>query len=284
MPKARNYYTDDEVKIMVNQRLAIGELRRKCEENDELRAELADKKAIIDRLMFEYCSEEMTPEQIAEYEKHQAAMSAERVMSAAIKAPYCSTAAIGNAIEGGYFGGIINVNGTHKGVIWSPKAEGQIKSILLPKGKAVNGADSPCDCIANMQALIKARSPAAEQIAAMTINGFSDWLIPSRDVLELGYRHFKPTNCKNISGWRNGENPNSVPQGWLYSESSPAKTVIEAFQDGGDEAFDAVFYRNSTLLPDGRESFYQHFEHGGGQVSYGLRAELSVRAVRLIQL
>lgn len=29
--------------------------------------------------------------------------------------------AIGDNVEGGTFGGIINVNGQHKGIIWAPK-------------------------------------------------------------------------------------------------------------------------------------------------------------------
>lgn len=194
-----------------------------------------------------------------------------------------NTPTIGAAIEGGYFGGIINVNGTHKGVIWSPKAEGQIKAILLPQGESVKGAESPCDCVANMKALIEAGSPAAEQIAALSINGFSDWAIPSRDVLELGYRHFKPTDWKNYCSWRDGENPNSVPQGWLYTEDNPAKTINEAFQNGGEEAFDDSWYWSSTAIHGGLAAFNQDFL-GGSQSFSNLCAVLRVRAVRLIQL
>jgi hypothetical protein len=191
--------------------------------------------------------------------------------------------AIGTPMEGGYFGGIINVNGTHKGIIWAPKREGQIKSILLPSGKIIEGANSPFDCVANMKALIEAGSPAAVQVAAMSINGFNDWVIPSRDVLELGYRHFKPTDYENYCSWRDGENPNSVPQGWLYTESNPAKTSIDAFQDDGEDAFDASWHWSSTVLPDGDTAFYQYFSNGF-QVSFYLSAEGRVRAVRLIQL
>lgn len=38
---------------------------------DELQRELAHKQAIIDRLMLEFCPDEMTPEQMANWEKHQ---------------------------------------------------------------------------------------------------------------------------------------------------------------------------------------------------------------------
>ena len=189
---------------------------------------------------------------------------------------------IGTAMEGGTFGGIINVNGTRKGVIWAPKQEGTISAILLPKGKTVTGAHSPCDCAANTQGLIAAGSPAAMRIAGLNIAGFQDWLIPSRDVLELGYRHFKPTTQENWCSWRDGENANSVPPAWLYTEESPAQTAIEEFKEGGKAAFDAVWHWSSTVMPSGKMAFIQYFDHGGQD--YYLSAECRVRAVRLIQL
>ena len=191
---------------------------------------------------------------------------------------------IGTAMEGGTFGGIINVNGTHKGIIWAPKQTGQIESIQIhPSRKMVEGAGSPNDCQANMKALIDAGSPAAMQIAALNIDGFNDWLIPSRDVLELGYRHFKPTGMRNYCSWRDGENPNSVPPGWIYTEETPAQTTLDAFREGGPEAFDAAWYWSSTVLPAGDTAFFQGFTYGR-QLNRNLSAECRVRAVRLIQL
>ena len=186
--------------------------------------------------------------------------------------------AIGTATQGGYFGGIINVNGTHKGIIWAPKQEGQIKSRLLPGRSSIEGAGSPNDCQANMKALIEAGSPAALKIAELNINGFQDWVIPSRDVLELGYRHFKPTSYENYCTWRDGENSNSVPPGWI-----PAQTSLDAFKDGGDESFEEAWYWTSTVLPGGKAAFIQHFNNGYQDYDY-LSAECRVRAVRLIQL
>jgi hypothetical protein len=190
---------------------------------------------------------------------------------------------IGTAMEGGYFGGIINVNGTHKGVIWAPKQVGQIKSILLPSRKMLEGADSPNDCVANMKALIESGSPAARQIAELNINGFQDWVIPSRDVLELGYRHFKPSRYENYCSWRDGENSNSVPNGWIYTADCPAQTSLDTFKESGDEAFDLDWYWSSTVLPNGNAAFIQTFITGG-QSDVTLSAECRVRAVRLIQL
>lgn len=191
--------------------------------------------------------------------------------------------ALGTATEGGFFGGIIAVAGQHKGVIWAPKKEGQIQAILMPQGRRYFSAQSPNDCLANTQELLTVGSPAAQQISALNINGYSDWLIPSRDVLELGYRHFKPTTNKNYCSWRDGENPNSVPPGWLYTADQPAQTPLADFQLNGAEAFDDYPYWSSTVLPTGNTAFYQFFDDGN-QISYGLSAERRVRAVRLIQL
>ena len=190
---------------------------------------------------------------------------------------------IGTEMEGGYFGGIINVNGMHKGVIWAPKKEGQITSIVLPTGHRIEGGTSAFDCTANMEALLKAGSPAAQQIEALEINGTKGWLFPSRDVLELGYRHFKPTSYENYCSWRDGENANSVPPGWLYTPDMPAQTSLVAFQDGGEEAFDEDWYVSSTVLPSGKTAFFQHFSNGI-QVYNHLSAECRVRAVKLIPL
>jgi hypothetical protein len=191
--------------------------------------------------------------------------------------------AIGTAMEGGYFGGIINVNGTHKGIIWAPKQVGQISSILLPSRKMIEGAGSPNDCQANMKALIAAGSPAALQIAELNIGGFQDWVIPSRDVLELGYRYFKPSEYENFCSWRDGENSSSVPPGWLYTEDYPAQTTLDAFKDGGEEAFELEWHWSSTVLPKGNSAFIQTFDDGR-QLNTGLSAECRVRSVRLIQL
>ena len=190
---------------------------------------------------------------------------------------------IGTAMEGGFFGGIINVNGTHKGVIWAPKQAGQIKSILLPEDMMVEGADSVNNCVSNMKALIESGSPAAQKIAELNIGGFKDWLIPSRDVLELGYRHFKPTRDKNFCSWRDGENSNSVPPGWIYAEQSPAQTALEAFKEGGEDAFEPVWHWSSTVSPHDEKALIQGFTNGI-QLDRALSSVFLARAVRLISI
>ncbi len=190
---------------------------------------------------------------------------------------------IGTAMEGGFFGGIINVNGTHKGIIWAPKSAGQIEAQLMPRGMSVEFSKSPCDCVASTKTLLDAGSPAAKIITDLDINGFKDWLIPSRDVLEIAYRNLKPATRKNYCSSRDGENANSVPPTYMYLPDNPLQTSVDLFKEGGAEAFDPLWYWSSTVRPEGDTAVIQTF-FLGRQHYFLLHDLFLVRAVRLIQL
>ena len=123
-----------------------------------------------------------------------------------------------------------------------------------------------------------AGSELAQQVLALDIGGFTDWAIPARDVQELQYRHFKPTTEENWQYGRSGDNPNSEPVGLLYSDESPTQTDIEAFQEGGPEAFqDRAYWSSSQRSANG--AFVMIFGDGGQDyVVKGV--ELRVRPVR----
>lgn len=61
--------TDEEVASIMESRGAYGYVSVGFAR--QLERELAVKQAVIDRLMLEYCPDEMTPEQVLEWEKHQ---------------------------------------------------------------------------------------------------------------------------------------------------------------------------------------------------------------------
>lgn len=188
-----------------------------------------------------------------------------------------ATLASGTPIEGGFFGGYIHTPDGTFGIVWSPKAAGELKGAWSAKRKDVPGAKSYFDCRANTLAMAEGGSELAQQVASLSIGGFSDWAIPSRDVLELAYRHFKPTTQENYV-WRNGDNPSSVPPGYPYSDESPGQTEAPAFQAGGAEAFEADWYWSSTQFSEGGawgQGFYNGYQHGYVKSSEGL-----VRAVR----
>jgi hypothetical protein len=182
---------------------------------------------------------------------------------------------------GGFFSGTIRINDTLFGVITAPKAEGQYRGIWLPSYDDVPGAASCFDSKANTIAMAEAGSPIAQQALATKINGFSDWVIPARDVLEIQYRAHKPateTNCV----YRSGDNPSSVPAGYPYTKAFPAQCPDPLFQEGGAEAFDADWHWSSTQCSP-NYAWGQYFDDGN-QGSTIKNNEGVVRLVRLIQL
>ena len=191
-------------------------------------------------------------------------------------------ATIGTPFEGGFYGGKINIDGTAHAIVWAPKAQGQSKGAWLPTYTALNGARSTCNSMANTQAMAEAGSSVAKWALGLTINGFADWCLPARDVLELGYRHLKPSDDENDCTFRDGDNPCSLPLGLMYTEADPAQTAVTEFQDGGPEAFDTHWYWSSTQCSD-RTAFLQYFYYGDQHDDFKTY-EARVRAVRLIQL
>ena len=101
-------------------------------------------------------------------------------------------------------------------------------------------------------------------------------------MLELGYRHLKPTTQENYASFRDGDNPSSIPVGYPYTEASPAQTAAAAFQKGGDEAFEPEWYWSSTQYSS-YGAWTQLFGYGSQYGSDKYR-KFRCRAVRLIQL
>lgn len=191
-------------------------------------------------------------------------------------------ATIGAPFEGGYYGGKIKIGLAICAIVWSPKAEGEIKGKWLDSYTDVPGATSCFDSMANTKAMAEAGSPIAQQALAANINGFTDWCVPARDVLEMGYRYLKPTTEDNCCSFRDGDNASSITAGYPYTEADPAQTSVEAFQQGGAEAFDPVWYFASTQYSEDG-AFVQYFG-SGFQDSGGKAYERRVRFVRLIPL
>ncbi|MGV6475397.1 DUF1566 domain-containing protein [Azotobacter vinelandii] len=165
--------------------------------------------------------------------------------AAAQVAPTQSIPAIGTEYGGGTVTGIVSENGQQYLVITAGKAH-ELRGELGTYGQDVEGAHSYTDGRANTEALAAAGSELAQKVLALEIGGFSDWAIPARDQQELQYRHLKPTARQNYAGYRDGDNPSSVPPGYPYTEDLPAKTDVSAFQDNGAEAFAEEWYWSST--------------------------------------
>lgn len=190
--------------------------------------------------------------------------------------------AIGAAFEGGFYGGIVSIDGAPHAIVWAPKAEGETRAVMLSEDAEQLVATSYSNSLANTRALAELGSPAALWALSLRIGGHADWSIPARDVLELGYRHFKPGTRENYCGFRDGDNPSSLPAGYPYIEESPIQTAAEAFRTGGTEAFEERWYWASTQASSGG-AWYQYFLYGLQGYDY-VSADGAVRAVRSIPL
>ena len=189
---------------------------------------------------------------------------------------------IGAPYEGGFYGGKIKIGIAIFAIVWAPKAEGEITGKWLDSYTNVPGATSCFDSMANTKAMAEAGSPIAQKALAANIGGHTDWCVPARDVLEMGYRYLKPTTQENYCSFRDGDNASSIPASYPYTEESPVQTTVESFQDGNPEAFDEVWYFSSTQSSE-LSAFCQNFDNGS-QDTGNKNYERRCRFVRLIPL
>ncbi|MEP6770270.1 MAG: hypothetical protein ABI893_00625 [Polaromonas sp.] len=190
--------------------------------------------------------------------------------------------AIGAPFEGGFYGGLIRKHEVIYAVCWAPKALGEVQGAWLDRYESVPSAASCFDSDANTKAMALAGSELANKVLALEIDGVKGWSIPARDVLELAYRHLKPTTEENSGSFRDGDNPSSVPAGYPYTDATPLQTTVSAFQDGGAECFDEEWYWSSTQYSV-NGAWNQTFNYG--YQDYIIKSyEARARAVRLIQL
>lgn len=193
--------------------------------------------------------------------------------------------AIGAELAGGYYAGAILIDNRPYALIVSPKAEGHFADVEWNENstKRVEGAESVNDGLANTRAMAEAGSAIAKTVLNLRTGGFGDWYVPSRDELELCYRAFKPTKDKNWV-YRNGDNPSSLPPGYPYTESAPPQSALQLFQEGGAEAFPAMWHWTSTQYAGDDGSAWVQYFAGGGQYDALKDNECNVRAVRRIAL
>jgi hypothetical protein len=191
---------------------------------------------------------------------------------------------VGAELGGGYFAGVIMVGGEKFALVVSPKAEGSLVGAWISTRENVSGAEHYSDGFANTEAMAAAGSALARDARALTIAGFDDWYIPSRDELELVYRNLKPVDDENGESFRDGDNPSSVPVGYPYTAVLPAQTTADAFKDGGSEALDSRWHWSSTqYAPAPSNAWYQYF-YDGSQYNYNKSAEGRARAVRRLPI
>ena len=166
---------------------------------------------------------------------------------------------IGQAYGGGFYTGKIVQGGTTYYLVVAPKSSGQnaSKTYKTTTDAAPTATRTLNNGPAASSSMNSASYPAAQFCEGLTIGGFSDWYLPSRDELELCYRNLKPDYTQNnasarsksaytypegndVTGDTVGINRNSNPNGAAYASGSPPLTTAAAFQSyGGAEAFAA---------------------------------------------
>jgi hypothetical protein len=193
-------------------------------------------------------------------------------------------AAIGEAFGGGFFAGQISTTGdgvaTHNLVI-GPRSSAETNRQWKSTNTSTAGTSSVIDGPTNSANMNDTSHPAAFFCEGLTIGGFSDWYMPSKNELEICYYNLKPLTLDNNTGA--GINANAVPsRGSNYTTSVPARTAATEFQSGGSEAFgsDGNFYFSSTEFAD-MFAWVQIFNDGSQQGS-GKDSSFRVRAVRRV--
>jgi hypothetical protein len=189
---------------------------------------------------------------------------------------------IGAPFEGGFYGGQIRSNEKRYAVVWAPRQAGEITGAWLDEYKSVPDARSCFHSMDNTVAMAAAGSKLAKAALAAEINGHRDWCIPARDVLELAYRHLKPSTEETEGYFRDGDNPSSLPPGYPYAIDKPLQTAAAAFRGNGAEAFQEAIYWSSTQCSE-YHAWGQYFSNGSQDHDYK-EFEALARLGRLIQL
>lgn len=155
---------------------------------------------------------------------------------------------VGDLYKGGVYLGDIQVGADAYHIIVSPKAAGKLTNVLITGGGGVVPTLTVNDGKANTD-LLAPISNLCIAAKSLTINGYSDWYVPSRDEGELMYRVMKNTTTSNYVGvrinardetgtYQTGENPSTIPPGIAYTATDPPISPLPIFQAGGAWEFD----------------------------------------------
>ena len=142
---------------------------------------------------------------------------------------------IGQECHGGTFTGFNRIGNTVYGVIVAHKST-EVELKQKNSNTPTPNTQSTVDGFSNTNAMNDRVHPAAYYCKNLSINGCNDWYLPSKNELELCYRHLKPTAQPNITyrkntctgnlSTANGENLFSIPKGMPYTKTSPAQTIV----------------------------------------------------------
>jgi len=220
-----------------------------------------------------------------------------RFLSTGTLAPTTPTAAtaapttIGEAFQGGYYAGMIAVNGsglpTHYLVVSDVTVGESLKKWgpLATTTTITSVINGPTNSAA--LAALGATYAAATFCEALNTGGYTDWYMPAKNELEVCYYFLKPSADLNDTTASNGSNANAVapePISQTYTSGAPPITANAAWQNpGGAQHFrHTAGYWASTEFSAGG-AIYTYFQ-GGSQGSNNKDTDYYVRAVRRVAI
>ena len=194
-------------------------------------------------------------------------------------------AILGTQMDGGFYAGRIMIDDKAFALIVAPKADGDHDDHeWIHDYTDAPDALSYNDGLANTRAMAAAGSWLAKWALDLRIAGHDDWYIPSLDELDVIYRNLKPGAHENTCWARSGINMSAIPPAHPYTPDFPVRTAAEAFQSGGAESFEELWYWTSTRFAANKDwAWCQDFLIGYQHcltTSYELRA----RAVRRLAI
>lgn len=207
---------------------------------------------------------------------------------------------IGQSYGGGFYAGNIVSGGVTYYLIVAPKSSGESAQFW----KTSNDAGPSATITLNngpaaSASMNSAAYPAAQFCEGLTIGGYTDWYLPSRDELELIYRNLKPSTAQNatasrtkssytypegddVAGDTMGRNRNSSPAGSAYTTTVPARTSVSAFIAFAAQAFDPNELYWSSSEASATTAWRQDFAEGGQYTAFKANVQAPLRAVRRI--
>lgn len=185
----------------------------------------------------------------------------------------------GTAFAGGFYAGRFRLNGLLYALVVSPAASGALQRAWSTTTPMTDQNTSAIDGYFNSNINVTAARPICQAVKALTIGGFTDWYIPSRNEIEIMYRNLKPTTAANVTTM--GVNPDSVPVGTAYTATDPAQTAVLAFRTGGSESFNPGLYSSTKYLTNDTYNVYQQLANGDIAVQ-PVNGVANYRAVRKV--